>query len=349
MVRDHEPRGPNHWLKKETLDRARLHLRRDGTLIETQNAGALDVHRFSFVLDDNLSLPTVYVDSLKRSHQGLLHRRYIRGEWCLAEGVIYDAFDEAKHDIDLVPDVARWMCVGLDYGTANAFSALLIGMGEDGRRYAASEYRHDSRVARRQLTDAQYSVGLWQWLAGHEHRGVKSVAPEWLSANPDRLAYRYLNRHRDNACFAPPANRPSPYRGGVVGRVSRWFWGKTGAAGRDGTDGSTGEPGAPGTDGSNGGDGPAGPPGPQGEPGPAGPRGEQGPPGEPGRDGQTYPDGYRFQPPADDPDDVCVDGSLPHGRSGARGGPGRGLGDMPVGVGGRTDSGHGAGAVPVSS
>jgi A118 family predicted phage portal protein len=47
----------------------------------------------------------------------------------------------------------------------------------------------------------------------------------WLSANPDRLAYRYRNRHRDNARFGPE-NRPSQYRGGVVGRVSRWFWGE---------------------------------------------------------------------------------------------------------------------------
>ncbi|MFI1677053.1 phage portal protein [Streptomyces sp. NPDC020607] len=48
----------------------------------------------------------------------------------------------------------------------------------------------------------------------------------WLAANPDRLAYRYLNRHRDNARFRSAENRPSQYRGGVVGRVSRWFWGE---------------------------------------------------------------------------------------------------------------------------
>ncbi|GGR71102.1 MULTISPECIES: phage capsid protein [Streptomyces] len=47
----------------------------------------------------------------------------------------------------------------------------------------------------------------------------------WFSANPDRLAYRYRNRHRDQARFGPQ-NRPSQYRGGVVGRVSRWFWGE---------------------------------------------------------------------------------------------------------------------------
>ncbi|MFJ6566233.1 phage portal protein [Streptomyces sp. NPDC091292] len=48
----------------------------------------------------------------------------------------------------------------------------------------------------------------------------------WFSANPDRLTYRYMNRHRDASRYGPPMNRPSTYRGGVVGRVARWFWGQ---------------------------------------------------------------------------------------------------------------------------
>lgn len=48
----------------------------------------------------------------------------------------------------------------------------------------------------------------------------------WYSANPDRLAYRYSNRHRDNGRYGTPANRPSQYRGGLVGTVARWFWGE---------------------------------------------------------------------------------------------------------------------------
>ncbi|MFJ3021477.1 capsid protein [Streptomyces tendae] len=48
----------------------------------------------------------------------------------------------------------------------------------------------------------------------------------WFSANPDRLAYRYQNRHRDQGRYGPASNRPSQYRGGVVGRVARWFWGE---------------------------------------------------------------------------------------------------------------------------
>jgi len=48
----------------------------------------------------------------------------------------------------------------------------------------------------------------------------------WFAANPDRLSYRYLNRHRDNGRFGQMQNRPSQYRGGMVGRVARWFWGE---------------------------------------------------------------------------------------------------------------------------
>lgn len=48
----------------------------------------------------------------------------------------------------------------------------------------------------------------------------------WYSANPDRLAYRYLNRNRTGGRFGHPQNRPSQYRGGMVGTFARWFWGE---------------------------------------------------------------------------------------------------------------------------
>ncbi|MET9510766.1 capsid protein [Streptomyces flavidovirens] len=43
----------------------------------------------------------------------------------------------------------------------------------------------------------------------------------WYSAEPDRLEQRYENRvHQD-----PAHTRPAQYRGGVQGRIARWFWG----------------------------------------------------------------------------------------------------------------------------
>ncbi|MGK5531547.1 phage portal protein [Streptomyces sp. URMC 129] len=43
----------------------------------------------------------------------------------------------------------------------------------------------------------------------------------WYSGDPDRLAERYANR-----ATKEPRTRPSQYRGGVVGRLSRWWWGE---------------------------------------------------------------------------------------------------------------------------
>ncbi|MGW4648052.1 phage portal protein [Kitasatospora sp. NPDC004289] len=48
----------------------------------------------------------------------------------------------------------------------------------------------------------------------------------WYSSNPDLIADRYTNRAVKGA-----VNRPSQYRGGIVGRFSRWFWGQPTAAG----------------------------------------------------------------------------------------------------------------------
>jgi hypothetical protein len=49
----------------------------------------------------------------------------------------------------------------------------------------------------------------------------------WYSSEPDRLTDRYLNR----GVRELPENRPAQYRGGVVGRVARWFWGNPTAPG----------------------------------------------------------------------------------------------------------------------
>jgi PBSX family phage terminase large subunit len=183
------PEGPNHWLKKNYLDRARLHLRMDGTVARTATDNALDLHRFSFNLDDNPFLPAGYVANLKIEYQGLFYRRYILGDWCLAEGVVYDMFDEARHVVDIVPTVRRWLAVGVDYGTVNPFAALLLGQGDDNRLYIASEYRHDSKTARRQLTDAQYSTGVQDWLANYKHAGGQGVQPEWLFIDPSAASF----------------------------------------------------------------------------------------------------------------------------------------------------------------
>ncbi|MFE9645307.1 phage portal protein [Streptomyces sp. NPDC006365] len=49
----------------------------------------------------------------------------------------------------------------------------------------------------------------------------------WYASDPDRLTDRYENR----GVRELPENRPAQYRGGVWGRLARWFWGNPTAPG----------------------------------------------------------------------------------------------------------------------
>ncbi|MFD7262106.1 PBSX family phage terminase large subunit [Streptomyces sp. NPDC059874] len=160
------PDSPRHWLRTDYLDRA----------------GDLDLAEFHFRLADNPSLSEAYVAALAAEFTGLWRRRMILGEWVVAEGAIYDAYDEALHVVDELPPMRRhWL--GVDYGTANPFAALLLGLGDDDRLYVVSEWRHDSRAVHRQMTDAQYSRAVRDWL------GELDVVPEWTFIDPSAASY----------------------------------------------------------------------------------------------------------------------------------------------------------------
>ncbi|GCD94064.1 PBSX family phage terminase large subunit [Embleya hyalina] len=172
------PDNPNHWTRKKYLLRPR----------ETR------LRSWHFVMDDNPGLSQEYKDRTKDSYTGLFYQRNVLGMWVQSEGAIYDAWNEDRHVVDQVPYIHRWLCVGVDYGTVNPFSALLLGLGDDDRLYVVSEYRHDSRAAQRQLTDAQYSTGLRTWLANVERPGEQGracgVDPEWIIVDPSAASFR---------------------------------------------------------------------------------------------------------------------------------------------------------------
>lgn len=171
------PEGPRHWLKLKYLDRAGKWLKHDGKLATTVNG--LDMVRMSFRLEDNPGLDPAYVAALKQEYTGLWYKRFIEGLWVLAEGSIWDTFDAEPgggHVVRTLPEFERFW-LGIDYGTTNPFVAVLIGVSteiDDGqqRLYVAREWRWDSKEKRRQLTDAEYSTKLRQWLVELGHEGL---------------------------------------------------------------------------------------------------------------------------------------------------------------------------------
>lgn len=179
------PDGPAHWLKTEYIDRAE----------------ALGLRHFTFTLDDNPSLDDDYVRAIKAEHQGLWYRRLILGEWVAAEGTVYEQWAPDRHVVTTLPTIDRWLAVGLDYGTTNPLDALLIGRGTEldpdagrpvTRLYVAAEWRHDPKVAKQRLTDAQHSANLREWLQQTPREDGSAdvgVRPDFLCVDPSAASF----------------------------------------------------------------------------------------------------------------------------------------------------------------
>jgi len=152
------PEGPYHWLKVKFLDREK----------------ELSLKSWHFRLENNLNLDPNYVENLKKFYTGIFYRRYINGEWCLAEGAIYDMFSEEKHVETVRPDV--WVSclskhVSIDYGTSNPCVFQLWGHNNN-KRYLKKEYYYDSKEHGRQKTDAEYASDLVQFIGDELIQGV---------------------------------------------------------------------------------------------------------------------------------------------------------------------------------
>lgn len=187
------PASPAHWLRTDFILRA----------------GQLNLAAWQFQLADNPSLTAEYVAAISAEYVGLWYRRFILGEWVAAEGAVYDMFDPDRHVIpwDAVPVITRWLAVGIDYGTTNPTDAVLFGIGTDHTIYAVSEYRHDSRVARRQLSDPELSVGVRDWLAQVRYptSRLRGIRPDLVVVDPAAASFR-VQLHRDGVVTAAADN-----------------------------------------------------------------------------------------------------------------------------------------------
>ena len=131
------PEGPEHWLYKEWILKAR-------------QKNLLHLH---FTMDDNPGLDPAIRARYEAMYTGVFHRRYVLGQWCMAEGLVYD-FQPEKHIARDIPTRGRYY-ISVDYGTRNPFSAGLWCV-EGGRAVRIREYYHSGRESGRMLTDEEY-------------------------------------------------------------------------------------------------------------------------------------------------------------------------------------------------
>lgn len=140
------PEGPYHWFNTEYLEQ-----------LEEKNM--LHLH---FTMDDNLSLSERIKERFRRMYSGIFFQRYILGLWVLAEGIIYDMFDEKEHIVETKERPYTKYHVAIDYGTQNPTAFGLWGF-YDGVWYKVKEYHHSGRDGK-QKTDEEYSKDLKEFV-----------------------------------------------------------------------------------------------------------------------------------------------------------------------------------------
>lgn len=130
------PGPPSHWFYTEWIQKAAEH-------------NALHLH---FDLDDNPGLTADVIARYESMYTGVFYRRYILGEWCLAEGLVYDFGED--NITDEKPDSGEFY-ISIDYGTMNPFSAGLWCLS-GARAVRIAEYYHSGRATFVQRTDEEY-------------------------------------------------------------------------------------------------------------------------------------------------------------------------------------------------
>ncbi len=140
------PEGPEHWFYKEWV----------------QKAAQKNLVHLHFTMEDNPGLPETIRKRYEQMYTGVFYRRYILGQWCSPEGLVY-AFQPERHIAREIPREGRYY-ISVDYGTCNPFSAGLWCVAE-GRAVRIQEFYYNGRERGRMYTDEEYYTEL-EKLAG---------------------------------------------------------------------------------------------------------------------------------------------------------------------------------------
>jgi PBSX family phage terminase large subunit len=169
--------------------------------IDWASEGDKTYYAMHFSIDDNPFIDEAYKAGLRKSLSGVFYKRNYLGQWCLAEGAIFDFFDRNLHVLTRPNASAEYFIAGIDYGTANAFACVVIGVStgranQAGKRlWVEKEYYWDFRKTGRQKTAAEFAIDVQRFL---EPYGVRQIYID-PSALAFKLELQRLKLHPVNA------------------------------------------------------------------------------------------------------------------------------------------------------
>ena len=158
------PDNPMHWFYTDWIKRAR-------------ERNALYLH---FEMTDNPGLSQKTLERYQTMFSGVFYDRYVRGKWCVAEGLVYDFGEEQITDD--IPQGGEYY-ISVDYGTLNPFSAGLWCI-DGGKAVRIAEYYYSGRDSKVQKTDEDYCDAIIE-LAGDKpvrHVIVDPSAASFITA-----------------------------------------------------------------------------------------------------------------------------------------------------------------------
>lgn len=148
---DLNPCNPGHRIYKDYID-----------AYKNSYLGGYQYEHFTLI--DNLSITPERKQEIKCQYipGSVWYRRDIDGERCIAEGLVYPMYEKAI--CSLPTETPTEYCIAMDYGTMNAFAALLFAKIGDSW-YALREYYYSGREKKIQKTDEQYAQDIDAWCA----------------------------------------------------------------------------------------------------------------------------------------------------------------------------------------
>lgn len=191
------PNNPQHWFYKNVI-------------CKLDEMNGIYIH---FTMDDNPSLSEDVKNRYKDMYSGVWAKRFIDGKWAVADGLIYDMFDEKTNIIeeeDIPYDDAQEWKIGVDYGTGNATVFELSFKDSKGIVYIVDEYYFAGRLEAQeennydaQKTDLEYSEDMRKFindrynLTGRTYREIPIVIDP--AANSFKLQLRRFHMKTKNA------------------------------------------------------------------------------------------------------------------------------------------------------
>ena len=150
------PQSPNHWLK-QFLD------------------SDADIYCQQYTIFDNPFLDAKFVEDLCKEYEGsVYYRRYILGEWAIAEGLVYGMFSRDKHvfggAVPYNPESTYY--IAIDYGVMNPFACGLMELTSDGVVRQVAEKHYSGRETGEIVDNEKYYQLITELAAGYDVSGI---------------------------------------------------------------------------------------------------------------------------------------------------------------------------------